>query len=106
MQGCIELMALLSKIFGTITSAVFGSLNALIHHAIYRHSWPSAGVGNGAQALFRFGATAAPRVARHRRTPCGTVGVAYAPCIRPATSSNTWFKSFASLTLDGLKPAP
>ena len=106
MQGSIELMALLSKIFGTIASAVFGSLNAFTLHAIYRHSWPSGGFGKGARALFPFGATAAPRVARQRRIPCGTVGVVYAPCVQPATSSNTWFKSFASLTLDGLKPAP
>ena len=99
-------MALLSKIFGTITSAVFGSLNAFIHHAIYRHSLPSGDFGKGAHALFPFGATAAPRVARYRSTPCATVGVVYASCSRPATSSNTWFKSFAALTLDGLKPAP
>ena len=99
-------MALFSKIFGTITSAIFGSLIAFLHHTIYRHSWPSGGFGKGTRTLFPFGATAALRVARHRRTPCATVGVAYAPCIRPATSSNTWFKSFASLTWDGLKPAP
>ena len=99
-------MALLSKIFGTITSAVFGSLNAFINRAIYRHSWPSGGFGTGTRALFPFGATTAPRVAHYRRTPCGTVGVAYTSCVRPATSSNTWFKSFAALTLDGLKPAP